>query len=77
MTGKSHAIIGVTTGVFVLQFYAGSITPWQSVAGVVISLIASLLSIKVFLTFVENNNLTLFVVLRLILGAGLLFYSFS
>jgi len=41
------------------------------------SLIASLLSIKVFLTFVENNNLTLFVVLRLILGAGLLFYSFS
>ena len=41
------------------------------------SLIASLLSIKVFLSFVENNNLTLFVVLRLILGAGLLFYSFS
>ena len=41
------------------------------------SLIASLLSIKVFLSFVENNSLTLFVVLRLILGAGLLFYSFS
>ena len=41
------------------------------------SLIASLLSIKVFLSFVEKNNLTLFVVLRLILGAGLLFYSFS
>ena len=40
------------------------------------SLIASLLSIKVFLSFVEKNNLTLFVVLRLILGAGLLFYSF-
>ncbi len=40
------------------------------------SLIASLLSIKVFLSFVENNSLTLFVVLRLILGAGLLFYSF-
>ena len=41
------------------------------------SLIASLLSIKVFLSFVENNNLTLFVVLRLILGTVLLFYSFS
>jgi len=41
------------------------------------SLIASLLSIKVFLSFVENNSLTLFVILRLILGAGLLFYSFS
>jgi len=41
------------------------------------SLIASLLSIKVFLSFVENNSLTLFVVLRLVLGAGLLFYSFS
>ena len=41
------------------------------------SLIASLLSIKVFLSFVENNSLTLFVVLRLILGAGLLFYSFT
>ena len=40
------------------------------------SLIASLLSIKVFLSFVEKNNLTFFVVLRLILGAGLLFYSF-
>ena len=40
------------------------------------SLIASLLSIKVFLSFVEKNNLTLFVVIRLILGAGLLFYSF-
>ena len=41
------------------------------------SLIASLLSIKVFLSFVEKNKLTLFVVLRLILGAGLLFYSLS
>ena len=41
------------------------------------SLIASLLSIKVFLSFVENNNLTLFVVLRLILGTVLLFFSFS
>ena len=41
------------------------------------SLIASLLSIKVFLSFVEKNKLTLFVFLRLILGAGLLFYSFS
>ena len=41
------------------------------------SLIASLLSIRVFLSFVENNSLTLFVVLRLILGAGLLLYSFS
>ena len=40
------------------------------------SLIASFLSIKVFLSFVEKNNLTLFVVIRLILGAGLLFYSF-
>jgi len=44
--------------------------------GFCFSLIASLLSIKVFLSFVENNSLTLFVVLRLILGAGLLFYSF-
>ena len=41
------------------------------------SLIASILSIKVFLSFVKKNNLTLFVILRLILGAGLLFYSFS
>ena len=45
--------------------------------GFCFSLIASLLSVKVFLSFVENNNLTLFVVLRLIIGTGLLFYSFS
>ena len=42
--------------------------------GFFISLITSLLCIKVFLKFVENNSLTLFVVLRIILGAVLLIY---
>ena len=42
--------------------------------GFFVSLITSLLCIKVFLKFVENNSLTLFVVLRIILGAVLLIY---
>jgi undecaprenyl-diphosphatase len=42
--------------------------------GFFISLITSLLCIKVFLKFVENNSLTLFVVLRIILGTVLLIY---
>ena len=42
--------------------------------GFFISLITSLLCIKVFLKFVENNSLTLFVVLRIILGTALLIY---
>jgi len=42
--------------------------------GFFVSLIISLLCIKVFLKFVENNSLTLFVVLRIILGTVLLIY---
>lgn len=42
--------------------------------GFFVSLITSLLCIKVFLKFVENNSLTLFVVLRIILGTVLLIY---
>ena len=42
--------------------------------GFFISLITSLLCIKFFLKFVENNSLTLFVVLRIILGTVLLIY---
>ena len=44
------------------------------VFGFFVSLITSLLCIKVFLKFVENNSLTLFVVLRIILGTVLLIY---
>ena len=39
-----------------------------------VSLLTSLLCIKVFLKFVENNSLNLFVVLRIILGTVLLIY---
>jgi undecaprenyl-diphosphatase len=39
-----------------------------------VSLITSLICIKVFLKFVENNSLNLFVVLRIILGTVLLIY---
>ena len=42
--------------------------------GFFVSLITSLLCIKVFLKFVENNSLTLFVILRIILGTVLLIY---
>lgn len=42
--------------------------------GFFVSLIISLLCIKVFLKFVENNSLTLFVILRIILGTVLLIY---
>jgi len=42
--------------------------------GFFISLITSLLCIKIFLRFVENNSLNLFVVLRIILGTVLLIY---
>jgi len=42
--------------------------------GFFISFITSLLCIKVFLKFVENNSLNLFVVLRIILGTVLLIY---
>ena len=42
--------------------------------GFFVSLIISLLCIKVFLKFVENNSLKLFVVLRIILGTVLLIY---
>jgi undecaprenyl-diphosphatase len=42
--------------------------------GFFVSLITSLLCIKVFLKFVQNNSLTLFVVLRIILGTVLLIY---
>jgi len=42
--------------------------------GFFISLITSLLCIKFFLKFVENNSLNLFVVLRIILGTVLLIY---
>ena len=42
--------------------------------GFFVSLITSLLCIKVFLKFVENNSLTFFVVLRIILGTVLLIY---
>jgi len=42
--------------------------------GFFVSLITSLLCIKIFLQFVENNSLTLFVVLRIILGTVLLIY---
>jgi len=45
--------------------------------GFFFSLIASLICIKFFLYFVEKNNLTIFVVLRLVLGITLLFFSFS
>ena len=45
--------------------------------GFFFSLIASLICIKFFLSFVEKNNLTIFVVLRLVLGITLLFFSFS
>jgi len=45
--------------------------------GFFFSLIASLICIKFFLSFVEKNNLTIFVVLRLVLGISLLFFSFS
>ena len=44
------------------------------VFGFFVSLITSLLCIKVFLKFVENNSLNLFVVLRIILGTVLLIY---
>jgi undecaprenyl-diphosphatase len=42
--------------------------------GFFVSLITSLLCIKVFLKFVQNNSLTLFVVLRIVLGTVLLIY---
>src|SRR5210317_295966 len=42
--------------------------------GFFVSLITSLLCIKVFLKFVENNSLNLFVVLRIILGTVFLIY---
>jgi undecaprenyl-diphosphatase len=42
--------------------------------GFFVSFITSLLCIKVFLKFVENNSLTLFVALRIILGTVLLIY---
>ena len=42
--------------------------------GFFVSLITSLLCIKIFLKFVQNNSLTLFVVLRIILGTVLLIY---
>ena len=42
--------------------------------GFFVSLITSLLCIKVFLKFVENNSLNLFVILRIILGTVLLIY---
>ena len=42
--------------------------------GFFVSFITSLLCIKVFLKFVENNSLTFFVVLRIILGTVLLIY---
>ena len=42
--------------------------------GFFVSFITSLLCIKFFLKFVENNSLTLFVVLRIILGSVLLIY---
>ena len=42
--------------------------------GFFVSLLTSLLCIKVFLKFVENNSLNLFVVLRIILGTVLLIY---
>ena len=42
--------------------------------GFFVSLVTSLLCIKVFLKFVENNSLNLFVVLRIILGTVLLIY---
>ena len=38
------------------------------------SLMVSLLCIKVFLSFVEKHSLTIFVIIRLILGFLLLFY---
>jgi undecaprenyl-diphosphatase len=44
------------------------------VFGFFVSLITSLLCIKIFLKFVENNSLNLFVVLRIILGTVLLIY---
>ena len=44
------------------------------ISGFFVSLITSLLCIKVFLKFVENNSLNLFVVLRIILGTVLLIY---
>ena len=44
------------------------------VFGFFVSLLTSLLCIKVFLKFVENNSLNLFVVLRIILGTVLLIY---
>ena len=44
------------------------------VFGFFVSLLTSLLCIKVFLKFVENNSLNLFVVLRIILGTILLIY---
>ncbi|MDA7564530.1 undecaprenyl-diphosphate phosphatase [Pelagibacteraceae bacterium] len=42
--------------------------------GFLVSFITSLLCINVFLKFVENNSLNLFVVLRIILGTVLLIY---
>ena len=42
--------------------------------GFFVSLLTSLLCIKVFLKFVENNSLNLFVALRIILGTVLLIY---
>ena len=42
--------------------------------GIFVSLVVSLICINFFLKFVENNSLTLFVILRLILGFGLIIY---
>ncbi len=42
--------------------------------GFFLSLITSLVCIKIFLTFVEKNSLTIFVIFRLVLGFILLFY---
>ncbi len=42
--------------------------------GFLLSLVTSLLCIKIFLAFVEKNSLTIFVIFRLVLGFVLLFY---
>ena len=42
--------------------------------GFFLSLTTSLICIKIFLSFVERNSLTIFVIFRLILGFALLFY---
>ncbi|MAK12333.1 MAG: UDP-diphosphatase [Candidatus Pelagibacter sp.] len=42
--------------------------------GFSLSFVTSLFCIKIFLSFVEKNSLTLFVILRLFLGFALLFY---